>query len=446
MMKNLVHLRNTKKGWLVYALGLFMFCSVCLAFKNFNDKMTMMGDSVHRYQGMMSKQSEQLSDMTKENERVKRDLKHAKEIHTGNMKEMEERFNNLQEDCKHETTRLENEVGEIQDNHNSLIEDHRKLENKYKTISKANSAAISDVENLKQENKKLRVQLHDATTSKTSELIDLRDKLDKMSKDLAQSRDQYKALFKQHQQSQDNIQLLQTDRDKLQEQIREIQKLSHGAGARSSSAPSDQAGPAAAVSPLSSSTQRALSPVAQVMEEPGPVPLPGGSSSSSPAPMAPPVEEPDHNQAMIDAAAALVRYPRVHQAIPQQFVQPLQPARHQEEEQEEEEEDDSFDVLNAPPQYQKQSEYNLPGQFYPGGQVHYGAGGGRQVQPLGGQYYQGGAGGQAVQHGERYRVQQPQPVQQPRYQRGGQEQVYGYGGYNNEIQDFYRQKGRQRDF
>ena len=120
--------------------------------------------------------------MTKENERVKRDLKHAKEIHTGNMKEMEERFTNLQDDCKHETTRLENEVGEIQDNHNSLIEDHRKLENKYKTISKANSAAISDVENLKQENKKLRVQLHDATTSKTSELIDLRNKLDKMSK------------------------------------------------------------------------------------------------------------------------------------------------------------------------------------------------------------------------------------------------------------------------
>ena len=91
-------------------------------------------------------------------------------------------------------------------------------------------------------------------------------------------------------------------------------------------------------------------------------------------------------------------------------------------------------------------EYNLPGQFYPGGQVHYGAGGGRQAQPRGGQYYQGGAGGQVVQHGDHYHVQQPQPVQQPRYQRGGQEQVYGYGGYNNEIQDFYRQKGRQRDF
>ena len=58
---------------------------------------------------------------------------------------------------------------------------------------------------------------------------------------------------------------------------------------------------------------------------------------------------------MIDAAAALVRYPRVHQARPQQFVQPLQPARHQEEEEVEEEEEDNFDVLNAPPQYQKQS-------------------------------------------------------------------------------------------
>ena len=92
------------------------------------------------------------------------------------------------------------------------------------------------------------------------------------------------------------------------------------------------------------------------MEEPGPVPLPGGSSSSSPAPIAPPVEEPDHNQAMIDAAAALVRYPRVHQARPQQFVQPLQPAKHQEEEEyEAAEEEDNFDVLNAPPQYQKQS-------------------------------------------------------------------------------------------
>ena len=55
------------------------------------------------------------------------------------------------------------------------------MENKYKTLSKANSGAISDVENYKQENKKLRAQLHDATTSKSSELLDLRDKLEKMT-------------------------------------------------------------------------------------------------------------------------------------------------------------------------------------------------------------------------------------------------------------------------
>ena len=55
------------------------------------------------------------------------------------------------------------------------------MENKYKTLSKANSGAISDVENYKQENKKLRAQLHDATTSKSSELLELRDKLEKMT-------------------------------------------------------------------------------------------------------------------------------------------------------------------------------------------------------------------------------------------------------------------------
>ena len=108
---------------------------------------------------------------------------------------------------------------------------------------------------------------------------------------------------------------------------------------------------------------------------------------------------------------------------------------------------DEFDPLNA-----LFSEYNMPGQFYPGGQVHYGAVGGRQAQPYGGQHYQAGGGGQVVQHGDHYHVQQPQPiqqpqpVQQPRYQRGGQEHLYGYGGYNNEVQDLYRQKGRQRDF
>ena len=33
MMKNLVHLRNTKKSWIVYAIGLFLVCSICLGLK-----------------------------------------------------------------------------------------------------------------------------------------------------------------------------------------------------------------------------------------------------------------------------------------------------------------------------------------------------------------------------------------------------------------------------
>ena len=62
-----------------------------------------------------------------------------------------------------------------------MTEEKHKLESKYRTLSKANSAAIADAENLKQDNKKLRTQLHEATTSKTSELIDLKDKLEKMT-------------------------------------------------------------------------------------------------------------------------------------------------------------------------------------------------------------------------------------------------------------------------
>ena len=86
-----------------------------------------------------------------------------------------------QDDCKQETRRLEGELGELQDTHNRVTEEKHKLESKYRTLSKANSAAIADVENLKQDNKKLRTQLHEATTSKTSELIDLKDKLEKMT-------------------------------------------------------------------------------------------------------------------------------------------------------------------------------------------------------------------------------------------------------------------------
>jgi len=487
-MKNLYHLRNTKKSWIVYAIGIFLFCSVCLAFKNFNDKMTLMGDSVHRYQQMIDKQSEQLSDVTKENERYKRDLQHAKELHSGNMKEMELRFSSLQDDCKAETTRLENEVGDIQDNYTNLSEENRKLENKYKTLSKANSGAISDVENYKQENKKLRAQLHDATTSKSSELLDLRDKLEKMTQERERFKDQYEALFKQHQQSFDNIQVLQTERDKLQDQIREIRKLSHGGAgggdAKSSLAPADQV-QAQPDSPnvgaaLSSSTQRALSPVNQVVEEPAPVPAVSSSTSSSAqvlgggqaAAAAPPLDPEADVQSVIDAAASLVRYPPVMKAKPaqarrvdqqQQYLRPLQPVQHHQQQ-----DDDDFDVLNAPQHY-PQSEFKsgngrqqIQQQWYPGGEgygrqqyrnINLQQPQERQILPQVGKYggvqqLQQPPQGQIVHHGDHYHLQQQSEDLQPRYKRQKQQQQSyqdSWNSYNNEIQDFYRGNVR-RDF
>merc|ERR1719175_457490 len=84
------------------------------------------------------------------------------------------------------------------------------------------------------ENKKLRSQLHEASTSKTSEQLQLRDSLAKVGLERDKYKEQYSALFRQLQQSMDSVQLLQTEKDRLQEQIREIQRLS--GGARSSSA------------------------------------------------------------------------------------------------------------------------------------------------------------------------------------------------------------------
>ena len=188
-------------------------------------------------------------------------------------------------------------------------------------------------------------------------------------------KDQYEALFKQHQQSFDNIQVLQTERDKLQDQIREIQKLSHGGGgdSKSSLAPSPldqvqiQPDAANAGVVLSSSTQRALSPVNQVVEEPAPVPVVSSSTSSSAqvlvggqAAAAPPVDREADIQSVIDAAASLVRYPPVMKAKPaqgrridqqQQYLRPLQPVQHQQQQ----DDDDDFDVLNAPAHHYAQS-------------------------------------------------------------------------------------------
>lgn len=177
MIKHVMNLRNTKKNWVVYGAGLLTVCLVGLMFKNFNDKMTVMGDSVSSYQRMIDKQTGHLRSLTQENERYKRDLKEEKEINAGTLKEMEARLRSLQDDCRAETNRLESELESLQDQHNQISEDKRKIENKYKTLSKANNNAIAEIENYKQENKKLRGQLHDATTSKSSEMIQLKDQL-----------------------------------------------------------------------------------------------------------------------------------------------------------------------------------------------------------------------------------------------------------------------------
>ena len=92
------------------------------------------------------------------------------------------------------------------------------------------------------------------------------------------------------------------------------------------------------------------------------------------------------------------------------------------------------------------SEYNSPGQFYPG-HLHYP--GGRQVVP---QEHQ------VVQHGDHYHVQEPQVPQvpqqgalyhvqeQPRYQgdRGRRQPVYAYNGYNSNNIGGYNNETNQQ--
>ena len=174
-------MRNSKKAYAVYAVGLFVFVSIGLVIKNFNDKIGLMTESVHSYQQMIEKQSEQMKAITMEKERYKRDLKEEKEVNAETIREMENKVTKLEEDCKEENAKLESEMSDLQDTHNNLEEQNKRLENKYKTLSKANSAAIADIEDLKIENKKLRGELHDASTSKASELMQLRDSLAKTS-------------------------------------------------------------------------------------------------------------------------------------------------------------------------------------------------------------------------------------------------------------------------
>lgn len=289
-MNNLLNMRNSKKAYAVYAVGIFVLFSIGMVIKNFNDKIVLMTESMHSYQEMVQKQSEQLKAVSMEKERYKRDLKEEKEVNAETIREMEIKVTKLEEDCKEENTKLESEMSDLQDIHNKLEEQNKRLENKYKTLSKANSAAIADIEDLKSENKKLRGELHDASTSKASELMSLRDSLTKMSLERDKSSGQYSALFKQHQQSLDSIQLLQNEKDRLQEQIREIQRLSGQLGVNKNSSPAPevhQAQPDETQNEViemqgSSSTARAPQ-INQVMEEPG---LPQNTSSTSSAPLA----------------------------------------------------------------------------------------------------------------------------------------------------------------
>ena len=82
-MINLMNLRNGKRAYIIYAVGLFVFCSVGLVMKNFNDKIALMSESVHSYQEMIDKQSEQMKTITREKERFKRELAEEREDKEG---------------------------------------------------------------------------------------------------------------------------------------------------------------------------------------------------------------------------------------------------------------------------------------------------------------------------------------------------------------------------
>lgn len=450
-------MRNSKKAYAVYAVGLFVFCSIGLVIKNFNDKIGLMTDSVHSYQSMIEKQSEQMKAITMEKERYKRDLKEEKEVNAETIREMETKVTKLEEDCKQENAKLESDMSDLQDLHNNLEEQNKRLENKYKTLSKANSAAIADIEEFKAENKKLRGDLHDASTTKASELMQLRDSMAKLSLERDKYSGQYSALFKQHQQSLDSIQLLQNEKDRLQEQIREIQRLSGQLEANKNSSPAPevrQVQPDESqneVNDMNSSSSTARAPqINQVMEEPG---LPQNTSSTSSAPLAaggpaaaqapPPFQAAGAAQDAVplpvQAAARVARYPakQVYPAQPAmkkapqykagQALYPIQPVHHQHHQ----ESDNEIDVLQAP--QVKQLQYQ--GNRYPGNMD-------RHVMP----------------QVRKYGVAQPQLVhpgwgdQGARQEWGGldswhENQNLGYGYRGAESgRDTYQRVNRGRDF
>ena len=216
IMMNLLHIRNGKKAYAIYALALFVFCSVGLVMKNFNDKIAMMSDSVISYQQMIDKQSEQMKSITRERERFKRELAEEKEEKEMTVNELKNSIHSVEERERQELRKKEKEMSELRDRLQTVELEKNKVEGKYKTLSKANGDAVADIEYFKSENKKLRSQLHEASTSKTSEQLQLRDSLAKVVGERDKYKEQYSALFRQLQQSMDSVQLLQTEKDRLQ--------------------------------------------------------------------------------------------------------------------------------------------------------------------------------------------------------------------------------------
>ena len=281
-MMNIIHIRNGKKAYVIYAIALFVFCSIGLIIKNFNDKIAVMSDSVHSYQEMIDQQSEQMKTITREKERFKRELEEEKEDKELTVVEMNNSIQKMEAKHSQESKRQEKEVTELQERFRELEREKNKLEQKYKTLSKANGDAVADIEHFKTENKQLRSQLHDASTSKTSELLALRDSMATMSVDRDKYKEQYSALFRQLQQSMDSVQLLQAEKDRLQEQIREIQRLSGGS---SSAAPEVlQVQPEGGVAPSSGTSSSPRPPVlAQAIEEPASQVAKPSSTTSTPS-------------------------------------------------------------------------------------------------------------------------------------------------------------------
>jgi len=330
-MLNVMNLRNSRKSYVVYAVALFVLCSVGLVMKNFNDKLIVMTDTVHSYEKMVDKQSNEINEVSEEKERVKRELSEEKEVNLDNMRDLRKTLEEMEKKFREASTKHSSELSD-------LYAQHRKLENKYQTLSKANGAAIAEIETLKTDNKILRSHLHDAATSKASELLQLRDSMAKISLERDKYKDQYSALFKQHQQSYDSIQVLKNEKDRLQEQIREIQRLSGSVGGskqENSSPPTAnrQAKPDANRSSKDgSSTVRALV-IPQVMDEPGQQKLSSSTSSAAPANASPaaaqapppyqaglgaaPQAPPANYMQAVDKAAQLARYPPAKQPVRQ---------------------------------------------------------------------------------------------------------------------------------